>query len=153
LLLLWVTVAVFVAIIALMPKRLTWIEMYATAWFAISLAYTADVYLDLRFHLYGYFTKGRPDFETLIILFGLYPTFNAIYLNFFPVGKLLKQIWYIIGNVAFLVGYEWLTLKIGVLYYSGWKLGYSALCYPLILLILYWNLRITKYLLAKVSRR
>ncbi len=146
---LWVTVAVFVITIVIMPKRITWMEMYSTGWFAIAFACLVDTYLDRKLNLYGFFNKGVIDWETLIIYFGMYPLYNAIFLNFFPSSNLWKKILYILGNDVVLMCYEWGTVQAGVLFYRNWSLVYSAFTYPLILFILYWNWRITKRLLAK----
>jgi hypothetical protein len=146
-----VTIIVFVTTIIIMPKRLTWLEIYTTGWFALTLQLFTDIILDLKYDLYGYFING-VDLKGLIPILGLYPTYNTIFLNLFPKSNRWKQMLYIIGNVVFLTCYEYAILQTEVFYYNGWKLWYSVLCYPVILLILYWNLMITRLLLVKARR-
>lgn len=46
--------AIILNIIAvLIPKNMTWNEIYSTSLFALVLAQTADVILDLKYDLYG----------------------------------------------------------------------------------------------------
>lgn len=70
--LLIISVIVGNLIAILIPKRLTKIEMYATSAFAVIFDLIVDIYIDIRLNLYGYFNPG-PDYQTLIIVFGLYP--------------------------------------------------------------------------------
>jgi hypothetical protein len=147
-----VTSAIFIATVIFMPKRITWLEIYTTAWFGVAFASLADIYFDLKLELYGFFDRGQASWEVLILYFGMYPTYNAIFLNFFPKSNRWKQALYILANDVFLFCYEWFMLQIGVLYYNTWKIWYSALAYPLILLILYWNWKITKRLFAKAKQ-
>ncbi|MCP1450171.1 hypothetical protein [Priestia megaterium] len=52
--------------VLVMPKRISWIEMYTTSLFVMFLGSVADIYLDVKYDLYGFFTKG-VDFEYLLI--------------------------------------------------------------------------------------
>jgi hypothetical protein len=140
------SIALFSTIIYLMPKRMTLLEMYATSWFALTFVMTVDIYLSFKLHLYGYLTKGVINWGMLIIHFGVFPTYNAIFLNFFPKTTKLYQALYILAHSIILVAYEWMTIITGAFYHNSWKLIYSALLYPLILLILYWNLKIIRTL-------
>lgn len=105
-----------------MPKRITPMEMYATTWFTLTFVLTVDIYLSMKLDLYGYFSRGIIDWGTFIIHFGVFPTYNAIFLNFFPKTK-RKQVLYILGHSMILVAYEWTTLQVGAFYYNNWKLG------------------------------
>lgn len=77
-----ISILIFSIIIYFMPKRMTLMEMYATSWFALTFVLTVDSYLALKHDLYGYFFKDYFDYRTLIVHFGVYPTYNAIFLNF-----------------------------------------------------------------------
>jgi hypothetical protein len=130
------TVILFTIITILMPKRLTGIEMVATCLFAMYFQIIVDVYLDLKFDLYGYFKKG-PDWDSVLYLFGIYPAVNLVFLNFFPYKKSFrKKSFYILGWVLFSILYEKLLLWSGTFYYNGWKTWYSAILYPGIFLTL-----------------
>ncbi|WP_100012904.1 CBO0543 family protein [Lentibacillus sediminis] len=121
-------------------------EMYATAWFALTFVMTVDMYLSYRFGLYDYLIPGIIDWGTLIIIFGVFPAYNIIFLNFFPKTR-PRQILYIMGHAVIITTYEWICIQTGAFHHSvHWKLGYSALLYPSILLLLYWNLKILRIL-------
>jgi hypothetical protein len=146
-----ITVAIFATTIIFMPKRITWLEIYTTSWFAIAFCSLVDIYLDLKLHLYGFFNREKVDWEVLILYFGMYPLYNAIFLNFFPASSLWRKILYFLANEVVLVSYEWLMIQTGVIFYAKWTLWYSALAYPFILLILCWNWKITKQLFNKAK--
>jgi hypothetical protein len=78
-----IIVVLFNGFAIFIPKRMTGIEIAATSLFAMYLQVNNDVFLDLKFHLYGYFQKGL-DFRSLIYLLGIYPAVNIVYLNYFP---------------------------------------------------------------------
>lgn len=127
---------------------MTPLEMYATSWFALTFVLIVDTYLSLQFDLYGYFFEGGFDYRTLIVHFGIYPTYNIIFLNFFP-KKRLNQLLYILGHSFILVAFEWTTIKVGAFHHKEWEIWYSAMLYPIILLILYWNLKLLRVLKNK----
>lgn len=135
-----------------MPKRISFMEIYATAWFAVTFALSADIYFSLKLNLYGYFLNNEIEWKTLIVFFGIYPTYNAIYLNYFP-KKRLNQILYILGHSLILVTYEWVTVQIGAFHYNEWNPLYSAIAYPFILLILYLNFRLLRMLMNKEKNK
>ncbi|MCJ7843476.1 hypothetical protein MUB24_21885 [Lederbergia sp. NSJ-179] len=139
------SIALFCAIIYFMPKRITLMEMYATSWFSVTFVLIADIYLSIKLGLYGYFNEGGIEFRTLIVHFGVFPPYNIIFLNFFPETR-RNQVLYIIGHSLITTMYEWITVQVGVFHYNHWRLVYSALLYPFILLILYWNLKILRIL-------
>ena len=133
----------------LIPKNLSKKEMYATSMFAVYFATVTDIYLNLRHDLYGYFSIGA-NYISLLAVWGLYPSANIIILNYFPFGKGIKpKIIYILAWSAFLVVFEWASVKSGYFYHSGWKYWYSALVYPIILVILVWNLILFRRLTQK----
>lgn len=139
------SIAIFCTIIYFMPKRLTLMEMYTASWFTMTFVLTVNIYLSFKLHLYGYLTKGVIVWRTLIIHFGVFPAYNAIFLNLFPKTK-RTQVLYILEHSIILITYEWITTLTGAFYYNNWNLRYSALLYPFILLILYGNLKIIRAL-------
>ena len=145
-----ITIVVFFTVIIFIPKHMSWLEIYTTTWFALSFEFILNILLSLKFDLYGYFSKG-VDLEGFIVILGLYPTYNVIFLNFFPKSNRWKQTLYILGHSLFVTCYEYAILHTEAFYYNGWKLWYSALCYPVIFLVLYWNLLITRWLFARAQ--
>lgn len=127
-------------IVIISPKQLSLQEMYATSLFTAVLQLITDVFLDLGYDLYGYFGKG-VDSLALIVIFGVYPAINILFLNFYPYKKsFVGKCIYILCWSVFSVFYEWLSIKSGYFYHNGWNYWYSALCYPILFGILILNL-------------
>jgi hypothetical protein len=147
-----ISIVVFYVIAYLMPKRLSKIVIYATTLFALLLATLTDLFLDVKYLLYWFFTK-EVDWLWLIILFGIYPAVNVIYLNFFPLeSPTLKKICYILFWSVIIICYEWGAVNIGgILHYGKWNIGYSALAYPFILTTLYGNFLLVRNLIKSLK--
>lgn len=143
------SIVVLVAIAFFMPKRLSHLEIWATMLFSSVLECFIDVSLDLHLNLYGYFHTGF-EWLSYIPVIGLYPATSTIFLNYYPFdyGKITKT-FYIIGWSGFCILFEFASLKSGYFYYHHWRLWYSALCYPVLLCILVWDLKFIRKLNAK----
>lgn len=136
---------VFFNIIAyFIPKKLSRVEMYATALFALNYGMLNDVLLDLHYNLYGYYKPGFQWIEIIAIIL-YFPSINILYLNGYPYRKSIKiKLLYIAGWSVFATLFEWVAVHTNFFYYNGWKLWYSALMYPFIFIILslnYWIVR------------
>lgn len=130
------TVIVFNLVAILVPKRISSIEILTTCLFSTHLQVMADVYLSVKYDLYGYFQKGA-DWRALIFIYGIYPAINIVFLNYFPYKKnWLQKTFYISAWSVFAVIYEVFFLWSGTFYYNRWKLWYSAACYPILYVIL-----------------
>jgi hypothetical protein len=142
----------FALIILLMPKHLSLIEYFTSSLLNIIIQLITDVYFQFSYHQYGYFSRNQLDLQSWLIFFLIYPAINIIFINFYPVKRkaLLKAV-YILAFSVFSVVYEWLSLKAGAFYYTGWKLWYSALFYPALFIMLWLNLKIVQKVLS-VSR-
>jgi hypothetical protein len=128
-------------------KRITKIEIYTTSLFALTLSAIADVFLDLKYELYHYF-KEDVEYVDLVAIFGIYPAINILFLNYFPFQKTLRiKIIYILGWTIFAICYEWVAVHTEFFNYSGWKLLYSIPIYPLLYIILFYNLKFVRWLL------
>ena len=143
-----ISVLVLNLIAFLIPKRLSRIEIYSTIMFGIVFELVVNIILGLSLKMYSYFEKGVQWYDWIVI-FGVFPALNVIIFNYFPFRKSISRITlYILGWSALLVLYEWGAVKSGYFNYYTWKLWYSALCYPPILLILagnlYWVKRLVK---------
>lgn len=146
-----ISVVVLNLVAIFIPKRLSKIEIYATSVFATLFALIVDVYLDLKLDMYGYFKEG-PQWKSIVATFGLYPAANIIILNYFPFKKRIKiKVLYILGWAILLVLYEWGSIKSGFFYHKEWKLSYSALAYPFILVILVCNLKWIRKLISQAK--
>jgi hypothetical protein len=141
------TVILFWLVILLSKKNLSKLEMYTTSFFALTFELVANIYLDLKYDLYGYFNEG-PDWETLPSLILIFPAVNIIFLNFYPFSKRRTyQILYIL--ICSIIGtlFEWVYLQTKYFYHNQWTLWLSFLCYPIIFYILVLNLRIIRKLM------
>ncbi|RAP75641.1 CBO0543 family protein [Paenibacillus montanisoli] len=144
--LLFVTVIVFNVLFIFMPKRLTSIEFFSTCMFAMVLQQIVDLAFDLKLDWYGYFAPGVQWWYFLVIV-GIYPAVNAIFLNYYQWMKSrAMKCWYIGGWSVFAVVYEWLAVKAGYFYHHEWKLWLSAIMYPPLYLILLWVLKLVRKL-------
>lgn len=140
---------IFNLVARFVPKNLTRDEMYATSLFAVNFELLVNVFLDIKYDFYGYFGPG-VDWFTLLPIFGIYPASNIIFLNYYPFsGVNIKRVLYIAGWVLFTIVYEWSSVQAGWFYYNGWRLWYSALCYPVIYFLLAKNLELFRNLKRK----
>ncbi|TDK58166.1 hypothetical protein E2K98_24945 [Bacillus salipaludis] len=107
--------------------------------FTIMLQQTFDVFVDLKYHGYWYFTKDA-DFKGLLPHLFLLPPVNMMFLNWFPFkSPITKKIFYIVVFVVSILIYELVTLlpePWGYFHYGWWKLWYAAIIDPVLLLIL-----------------
>jgi hypothetical protein len=141
-----ISIIVFNGIAFFMPKRISRVEIYASALFALFLEYISNYIFDFIHKLYGYFTPGT-DIKTFIIVVGIYPAVNTIFLNYYPYkGKALNKLIYILGASIFSIFYEWLSLKSKYFYHENWNLWISFALYPLFFGIIARNLKLIKNL-------
>lgn len=134
------TVLVCIIAVIFIPKRISYLEMYTSSFMAPLMAVMADVYLDLKFDLYGFFNKGI-DYPYILIFTIVYPATNIIFLNLFPFekGRARKILYILIFSLLTLL-FEYLSTFSKVFYHNGWKFWYSALAYPILYTILFLNL-------------
>lgn len=141
-----ISIIVFNSIAFFMHKHISRVEIYATSLFALFLEYLANYIFDFILKIYGYFKPGI-DVKTFIIVVGIYPAINTIFLNYFPYKrKGLTKFIYILGASLFSLLYEWLSLKSKYFYHNGWNLWLSAISYPVLFGIITLNLKFIRNL-------
>jgi hypothetical protein len=64
-----------------------------------------------------------------------------------------SKMWYVLGWTIYSVMYEWIFVESGLMYYNGWKLWYSALCYPFIIIVLAWNATFVRTMVYEVANQ
>ncbi|MDC7771708.1 hypothetical protein POL88_22450 [Priestia megaterium] len=144
--LLILTAVISILSVLVMPKRISWIEIYTTSLFVMFLGSVADIYLDVKYDLYGFFTKG-VDFEYLLIFIFVYPATNSVFLNFYPQSKsLAKKALYITVWVILTTLFEYISAQTEVFYYNEWKTLYSLFCYPFLYIAMVLNLKMIRRL-------
>lgn len=147
------TIAVFNLVFTIMPKKLTMIELFSTCLFAMVLQQVVDLALDLKLDLYGYFSKGI-QWRYLIPIFGIYPAVNAIFLNYYQyMRNAAEKFFYIVGCSIFSVVYELLAIEAGYFYHHYWKIWYSAISYPFLLLMLVLLLKLVRKMIQHQYNR
>ncbi|MGM7721485.1 hypothetical protein [Metabacillus sp. Hm71] len=106
--------------------------------FTIALQGLADLYIDQKYHAYWYFSKG-VEWESLLTLTLLIPPINMMFLNWYPYrSTLIRRGLYFFYWVMFMVIYEMIAMlpePWGYFNYGWWKLLYSALVDPLLLIV------------------
>ncbi|KAB7667168.1 hypothetical protein [Bacillus sp. B1-b2] len=107
--------------------------------FTVAFQVLVDVYIDVKLQGYWYFDK-HIDWISLLPVTILLPPVNIVFLNWFPFNYSIKRkIQYFIYWEICMVLYEMFTLlpaPWGYFHYGWWKLWYSALCNPVLLLML-----------------
>jgi hypothetical protein len=120
-------------------KRLTKNQIVHIWLFTITLQVLADLFIDQKYHGYWYFTQD-VDWAALPTITMLLPPVNMMFLNWYPFDTpLLKRILYFTYWIIFMVIYEEITLlpePWGYFNYGWWKLEYSILVDPILLVIL-----------------
>lgn len=97
------------------------------------------MYIDQKYQGYWYFSKD-VDWSSLPALTLLVPPINMMFLNWYPfTSPLFKRVLYYIYWLIFMVIYEVIALfpePWGYFNYGWWKLWYSVICDPILLIIL-----------------
>ncbi|MFX4263493.1 CBO0543 family protein [Pelotomaculum propionicicum] len=119
-------------------------EIYTTSIFAVLLNLLTDLYLDVKYDWYSYFEKG-VQWVYIPLIFGIFPALSIIFLSYYPFSRKIRyKVYYILAWTLFGVIYEWASIKTGMLYYNGWGFWYSGIAYPIIFIILVYNLQIIR---------
>ncbi|XEC97361.1 CBO0543 family protein [Paenibacillus tarimensis] len=130
-----------------MKKHIKKSELYTTIIFGLLASLLVDTYASFRFEAWGFFEKGKAEFSVLLILLGIYPAAAAMIVNWYPYkSRWWLKLAYILGWTICSTGYEWLTLKTGILWHVHWNLFYSLLLYPAIYYMLIVHVRIYRWL-------
>ncbi|MGR3763082.1 CBO0543 family protein [Rossellomorea sp. NS-SX7] len=107
--------------------------------FTIAFQLSFDLYVDLKYHGYWYFTKA-VDWAALPAHTILLPPVNMMFLNWYPFDQSRwRRILFIICWSAALLLYEVIALlpsPWGYFHNGWWSLGYSAVLDPILLIIL-----------------
>lgn len=132
------------------PKRISKVEIYATSVFAALFAILTDVYLDLKYNLYWYFSKEGIEWRWMIVLLGGKPATNILFLNFFPFqSRKFKKFIYILVWAVIVTLMELGSVYADILHYGKWNIWYSAILYPFLMAILYFNYKFVSFLAKK----
>ncbi|MBB6731479.1 CBO0543 family protein [Cohnella zeiphila] len=108
--------------------------MFIVVLFGLVFQNLTDMFVNVKYDLYGFFQKG-VDWLSLLPMLGLFPSAILIFFNFYPWNNGKRSVLYVGMATAFLVGFEYLSLLAGYFYYHKWKLWWSVIEYPILLYI------------------
>lgn len=145
------SVIFFIITTLLVPKKLPRNELYAIALFSIVIGFFTDITLDLKYHMYGYFSPG-VQFGGFLPILLLFPTSGILFMNFYPYKKtLIKKLIYISCWIIFCLIFEYLSVKSGYFYHVTWKYWYSFITYPFLFLVHLIHLRLYRRYYKKMD--
>ncbi|WP_242698370.1 CBO0543 family protein [Bacillus sp. SD088] len=139
-----IAIVVFNVIALLKVRNLSINQIVHIIVFTIAFQTLVDLYLDFKYHAYWYYSKA-VDLRSIPTLIMIIPAVNVMFLNWYPLERsLMKQTLYIICWTISLLMYESFALlpgPWGYFHYGWWKLGYSAIVDPILLitLVLYYK--------------
>ncbi|MCH1624066.1 hypothetical protein [Fredinandcohnia quinoae] len=106
--------------------------------FTIAFQLFFDVFIDLKYKGYWYFTQGVDWVGTPAYIM-LIPPVNIMFVNWYPFEKtIIIKIGYFLIWEIFLLGYETLALSphpFGYFHYGWWNVWHSAVVNPVLLII------------------
>ena len=134
-----IAIVLFNVVAFITNKRLSKNQIVHIWVFTIALQGLADLYIDQKYHGYWYFSKGI-EWASLPTLTMTIPPVNMMFLNGYAFNaSLFKKTLYYLYWLIFMVIYEGITLlpePWGYFHYGWWKLWYSIIVDPLLLMIL-----------------
>lgn len=120
-------------------KRLSPIQIAHIWAFTIALQQSFDIYVDIKYHGYWYFSK-EVDWWSIPSHLALLPPVNMMIINGFPFkSSVLKKLRYLFLWEVALLTYEGFTLlprPWGYFHYGWWNMGHSAFVNPILLIFL-----------------
>lgn len=120
-------------------KRLTKNQIVHIWLFTMLFQSLFDLYVDQKYHGYWYFSQD-VDWVSLPAIIMLVPPVNIVFLNWYPYNaSLFKKVLYYLYWLVFMLLYEVVALlpePWGYFNYGWWKLRYSILIDPFLLIIL-----------------
>jgi hypothetical protein len=134
-----ISVLVFNLVAFKINKRLTPSQVLQIWTFTIAFQMLFDLIVEFKYHSYWYFSPGI-DWVGLIPRTVLIPPVNIIFLNLYPFEqKGIRKMLFLFAFVILILIYELFTMlpaPLGYFHYGWWKLWYSAIVDPIILIFL-----------------
>ncbi|PKG23446.1 hypothetical protein [Niallia nealsonii] len=150
-----IVVALFNFLAIKLNKRLNANRVLHIWMFTSTFQLLFDMFVDFKYLGYWYFTKEIDWISILYIIFLVQPV-NIIFLNYYPFKKKIhSRVIFILGFNVLILLYEKIALlpePWGYFHYGWWKIWYSAIINPILLisLILYYHYIV--YLEQKIIR-
>lgn len=142
-----ITILTFNGIVIRMRKRLRMNEIMATIFFALFVEVLVDTYACFKYKAWGFFNPDDAEFSALFVILGIYPAAAAMIINWYPYRSVWwKKSLYLLAWAVFSTSYEWLALKVGILWHQHWSLVQSFFLYPVIYYMLIAYVRFYRWL-------
>lgn len=128
------SVVIYNSVAWFIRKRISLSEIYATVMFALFVQTLVDAYASFQYEKWGFFEKNRAEFQALWVILGIYPAVTVLIINWYPyAASWWKKLLYFLAWGGFSTGYEWLSMKFGIIWHdNGWNLYWSFILYPFI---------------------
>lgn len=124
----------FLLIAYIIPKKINLSEIHATSLFATVVGLIVDTILAVKYKFYVLDKEG-VQIPPLIGQIILYYVGSLIILNYFPFNRSkLRKVAYILFCSLVAVLFELICYQFKFIKYNEWNIGYSALCYPFIII-------------------
>ncbi|CAG7646587.1 hypothetical protein PAESOLCIP111_05197 [Paenibacillus solanacearum] len=144
------TMAITLPIALFMKKNISAAEMYVTLIFGLFVQSVVDVFASFHFLAWGFYEVPIAELKSLWTILGVYPLFASMIINWFPYEQSWwKKTIYLLSWSIFSTTYEWLYVKIGIIWHMNWNLFRSFLLYPFFYYLLILHLRFFRILRSK----
>ncbi len=132
----YISCFIFVLTAYKIPKKMKPYEIYVTSLFAVLFGLIVDLVLAVKYKLYVLDDPGI-QINPLIGQVVLYWTASIITLNLYPFDQSkTKKFIYVSILTLLTVAFELLSSLFGFIKYNEWKIWYSVLCYPFLIMFL-----------------
>lgn len=149
----FVTTLIIYPIVIHMEKHLSLSETYMTVVFGLFVQTLVDTFASFQLKAWGFFEVEKAELKSLWIILAIYPIFATMIINWFPYrASWWKKILYLLAWSTFSTCYEWLTIRVGIMWHMNWNLFYSFLLYPFIYYLLIVHVRVFRWMQNYNSR-
>lgn len=139
----------FVLAAYIIPKKMKPYEIYTTTIFATLFGLLVDTVIAVKYKAYV-LDKPGIQIPPLIGQVALYSSTSILLLNLFPYDKSIKRkVVFIIGFSVCTVVFEFISYKFGFIKYHEWKIWYSAMCYPFLIISLLLHYKFFRWLVSR----
>jgi len=147
---LYVSVLTFNSIAILTKKKLQPIVYYASIFWGLFTSEFTDRWTD-KWDWYGFFEPQVIDWQTTLIILGIYPAATVLLINWYPYERTITaKVAYVLAWSVFSAVFEYTFYLVGYEHFhSGWKWWYSAISYPFLYGILFIQVWFVKRLINK----
>lgn len=135
-------VLIFICFIT--ERKISWLEIYASTFFAEWFRLEVDALFSYKLNYYFYFEGGISWLSAFFVV--LYGTVNYLVVNWYPYeSNKGTKVLYILSWSVWSIFIEIASVMGGFFNYNEWELVYSILWYPFLIIILLCNISLIRY--------